>query len=116
MRRFLIALDPLFVVLFVAIGRDSHDEPSTWSGLVETAAPFLIALAVGWAIARIWLRPEAIITGAIVAATTLVLGMVLRRLVFEEGTAFGFLVVATIFLGVTIVGWRLIAVRFRGSA
>jgi hypothetical protein len=33
--------------------------------------------------------------------------MVVRRLVFDDGTAAAFVVVATVFLGVFLVGWRL---------
>jgi len=36
-------------------------------------------------------------------------GMVLRRTVFDRGTAAAFVVVATLFVGLFLVGWRLIA-------
>ena len=39
------ALDTAVVVAFVAIGRRNHDEDEAISGLVETAAPFLIDFA-----------------------------------------------------------------------
>ena len=39
---------------------------------------------------------------------TVVIGMLLRRLVWDRGTAFSFIVVTTIVLGVLIVGWRAI--------
>jgi hypothetical protein len=113
MRRALLLLDPAAVMLFVAVGRDTHAEPSTWSGLGETAAPFLIAMAAGWLAARVWARPETLSTGAVIAFTTIVLGIVLRNLVFDEGTAPAFVLVASLFLGGTILGWRLVAGRFR---
>ncbi len=102
-------LDTAFVVLFVAIGRDNHDRDPAVSGLIETAAPFVIALAIGWVVARAWQRPTAIITGLIVWPVTVALGMVLRRFVFDDGTATSFVVVTTAFLGFFLVGWRLIA-------
>jgi hypothetical protein len=112
MQRAWLLLDPIVVVAFVAIGRDTHDEAPTLGGLMVTAAPFLIALGAGWLAARAWRRPTAISTGAIVAGVTLVLGMVLRRTVFGEGTAIAFVVVATLFLGAAMLGWRAIAGRF----
>jgi uncharacterized membrane protein required for colicin V production len=33
--------------------------------------------------------------------------MLLRNLLFDDGTATAFVIVATLFLGVFIVGWRL---------
>jgi hypothetical protein len=44
--------------------------------------------------------------------TTVALGMVLRKLVFDEGTATAFVIVATVFTGAVSNGWRL-AVRTR---
>ena len=39
-------------------------------------------------------------------ATTVVGGLLLRRFVFDRGTAAAFVVVATVTLGVLIIGWR----------
>ena len=112
MRRLLILLDFGAVMLFVAIGRDTHDEASTWSGLLETAAPFLLALAGAWPVARVWRHPESAVTGGLVAVITVSLGMVFRNLLFDKGTDPAFVVIASLFLGGTIIGWRLIAARF----
>ncbi|MBT4983681.1 MAG: DUF3054 domain-containing protein [Ilumatobacter sp.] len=103
------ALDTAVVVSFIAIGRRNHDEDEAISGLVETAAPFLIALAVAWVIWRVWLQPDAVMTGVRVWLTTLGLGMLLRNLVFDDGTAASFVIVASVFLGTFLVGWRAIA-------
>ena len=37
--------------------------------------------------------------------------MVLRRTLFDRGTAFSFIVVASVFTGVLLIGWRLVASR-----
>ena len=102
-------LDAFIVVAFVAIGRRNHDEDEAISGVVETAAPFLIALAVAWVVWRVWLAPDQVMTGVRVWATTVVLGMLLRNLVFGDGTATSFMIVATVFLGTFLVGWRAVA-------
>lgn len=105
----ILAFDVLAVVVFVAVGRDTHDEAGTVAGVTETAAPFLLALAVAWGATRAWRRPAATRTGESVAALTVTIGMLLRRLLFDEGTAFAFVVVASVFLGLTFVGWRSLA-------
>jgi hypothetical protein len=98
-------------VAFVAIGRRSHDEGSAVGQVVGIAAPFLLGLAAGWAVARAWRRPLDVSTGAIVWAVTIVVGMVLRRAVFDRGTAPSFVIVAALFAGALLVGWRLLAGR-----
>ena len=114
MRYWLFGIDVAVVVAFVAIGRETHDEANQLTAFVKTAAPFLLALGAGWLVTHIWRAPTDVKRGAAVAITTVVGGMVLRRLVFSEGTAFAFIVVATIFLGAGLIGWRAIANR-RGS-
>lgn len=100
------ALDTATVVLFVAIGKREHDQDTAVVGLVETAAPFLIGLVVAWLVFRVWKRPTAWTTGLLVWPVTLVIGMVLRSAVFDDGTAAPFVLVATGFLGLFFVGWR----------
>ena len=95
------------VVVFVAIGRNNHDEGTALSGVLKVAAPFLIALAVGWLVAsRVDRRPSSVRFGVVVWAVTLVLGMVLRRTLFDKGTAVAFVIVATLFLALVLLGWR----------
>lgn len=100
-------LDTFAVVLFVAIGRREHERDSAIAGLIQTAAPFLIALALAWLVLRAWKRPTEWRTGIGVWAIVVVAGMLLRNLVFGDGTATAFVIVATLFLAVFIVGWRL---------
>jgi Protein of unknown function (DUF3054) len=107
-----VGLDVAMVTLFVAVGRRTHDEDPAISGLIETAAPFLIGLGVGWLVARAWRHPASVRTGLVIWAVTVVAGMVLRHTVFDEGTATSFVIVASAFLGATIVGWRLAVAGF----
>ena len=101
-----VALDVFVVVLFVAIGRRNHEESGAFRSVIETAAPFLIGLAVGWAATRAWQRPMQLLTGLMIWPITVLVGMIVRNLVFDRGTATSFVIVATIFLGATLVGWR----------
>jgi Protein of unknown function (DUF3054) len=101
-------LDTFAVVLFVAIGRREHERDSAIAGLISTAAPFLIALAIAWLVLRAWRHPTTVWpTGIGVWAIVVVAGMLLRNVVFDDGTATAFVIVATLFLGLFIVGWRL---------
>jgi hypothetical protein len=102
------ALDALIVVLFVVIGRETHDEENAVVAILETAAPFLIGLAAGWTVGRTRRTPLSAVAGFIVLVATLVIGMALRKAVFGDGTAVSFVVVASLFLGAGLLGWRMV--------
>lgn len=108
-RPFLLSFDVLVVVLFVIAGRSSHQESQGFTEILETAGPFLLALAAGWVVTRAWRRPTSTIIGLGVLATTVAGGMLLRRFAFDEGTALSFVIVATTVLTIGLLGWRLIA-------
>lgn len=99
-------IDTFSVVLFVAIGRREHDESSAIGALLQTVAPFLIALAIAWLVLRVWTRPTDRLIGVGVWVIVVTGGMLLRNLVFDDGTAASFVIVATLFLGLFLVGWR----------
>jgi hypothetical protein len=106
-------IDVILVVVFVLIGRGSHDEALTLAGTAVTEWPFLVGLAVGWVLARAWRHPLCLRwTGIIVWLTTVVVGMLLRA-ASGQGTALSFVIVATIVLGVFLLGWRGIALLVR---
>lgn len=102
-------LDLCGVLVFVGIGRASHQEAASLGGFLTTAWPFLVALAAGWLVTRAWQRePAALPVGAGVWATTVVLGMALR-VVSGQGTAVAFVVVTCLFLALMLLGWRAVA-------
>ena len=106
-------IDVACVLVFVLIGRRNHDEGEALVEVLRTLAPFLIGLTAGWALlARTARRGVAWRSGIVVWASTVVVGLVLRRFAFERGTAPSFVVVATLFLGLFLVGWRLLVARF----
>jgi hypothetical protein len=102
-------LDLAAVVLFVVLGRRNHEEAATLAGTLEVAAPFLLALVAGWACVQAWKRPADLRTGLVVWAVTFGLGMILRNMLFDRGTAGSFVLVAAGFLAVTMLGWRALA-------
>lgn len=101
-------LDTAIVVLFVSIGKREHDQDTAISGLLNTVAPFLIALVVAWLVLRAWRNPDDWKIGCGLWAITLGVGMLLRNIVFDDGTAMSFVIVAAAFLGFFLVGWRLL--------
>ncbi|HSV37204.1 MAG TPA: DUF3054 domain-containing protein [Nocardioidaceae bacterium] len=96
------------VLVFALAGKASHDGDESDSALVLAIAwPFALAVACahctlilrGRATSRLW--PE----GVLVFAVTYALGMLLRA-VSGRGLAPAFLVVAALFLALTMLGWR----------
>ncbi len=103
-------LDAVAVVVFVVLGRRSHDEGGNpFVETLEVAAPFLLAAALGWTLTRAWRHPMSLATGAGVWVVTVVAGMVLRRFVFDRGTATSFVVVAGLVTAALLLGWRAVA-------
>jgi len=104
-----VAADVASILVFVLLGRSSHDEGTGIGAVASVAAPFLIGLAAGWLLApgprR---RPFAIATGVQVWLTTVGIGVVLRWFAWDRGTAVSFIIVAALFLGLFLVGWRVV--------
>jgi hypothetical protein len=101
-------LDVLGVLVFVLVGRQNHDEGQSGRDVLITAAPFLIAMAVGWLLSKAWRTPASWKSGAVTWGTTVALGMLLRRFVFDKGTAATFIAVAMGFLALTMFTWRFV--------
>lgn len=108
-----IALDICCVLAFVIIGRASHAHGETPGGVASTAWPFLAGLAIGWLGAgragaggaggqRLRVRQ-----GVIVWLATVAVGMILR-VIAGQGTAVAFIAVALAFLGLFLLGWRVL--------
>jgi hypothetical protein len=106
--RVAVALDVCCVLVFVVIGRASHTQGESLAGIASTSWPFLCGLAAGWAAARAWRRPLALRpAGLVVWLGTVAVGMILR-VVSGQGTAVTFIVVALAFLGLFLLGWRVL--------
>ena len=111
--RLAAVLDVGCVLVFVIIGRASHTKGESLAGVASTAWPFLAGLAGGWLAAglagrRAWRQPFRLWpvgVGAWLGAV--VLGMAFR-VVSGQGTAPAFVGVALAFLGLFLLGWRLL--------
>src|SRR6201991_3199975 len=101
-----LGLDVIGVVVFCAIGRRSHAEGITITGIATTAWPFLTGTVIGWLASRAWQRPTAVIpTGVVVWLCTVAVGMLLRK-VSSAGVAASFVLVAASVTAVLLLGWR----------
>ena len=107
--RLAVVLDCCCVLVFVVIGRASHTKGESVAGIASTAWPFLAGLAGGWLAARTWRQPLRLWPDGVGAwLGTVAVGMVLR-VVAGQGTAVAFVVVALVFLGLFLLGWRALA-------
>jgi hypothetical protein len=113
--RLAVILDCCCVLVFVIIGRASHTRGEGLAGIASTAWPFLAGLAGGWLAARAWRQPFRLWPAGVGAwLGAVALGMVLR-VVSGQGTALAFIGVALAFLGLFLLGWRLLAGALRRS-
>jgi peptidoglycan/LPS O-acetylase OafA/YrhL len=115
-----IAADAVAVLAFVMLGRRSHGESDAATGVLVTLWPFLAGLAAGWLVVLLRRgRPLAWWSGVTVVVATVALGMLLRHVVSHDGTPVSFVLVATTFLSIFLLGWRVPArryVRRRGTS
>jgi hypothetical protein len=100
------AADVAVLVIFVLIGRRTHHEDAGVDGFLRVLWPFVVGLAVGWLVARAWRAPLDWRRAAPLWLITVAVGITLRIVV--EGRAFKgtFTIVALVFTGLTLLGWR----------
>jgi hypothetical protein len=121
-----MTFDICCVLAFVIIGRASHVQGESLAGIASTSWPFLAGLAIGWLATLAWSRdrtrpgtvatrpgarwrPAALAPAGLIAwLATVALGMTFR-VVSGQGTALAFIGVALAFLGLFLLGWRLLS-------
>lgn len=102
------ATDVVLVMLFALSGRQSHEHSLTVVGVLQTAAPFLLALAALTLLSRPWNSHSRIWpTGVLVWLGTVAFGMSLR-IAFGGTAEIPFIVVAAVVLGVFLIGRRVV--------
>ena len=110
------AADLVCVLVFAAIGRASHGEEVGLGGVWTTAWPFAAGWLLGWALVLLVpgarARPLGVLAGVVVWVPTVVVGMLLR-VASGAGVETSFVVVATVVLGVFLLGWRGVAALVR---
>lgn len=112
MNRVWIAVDAAIVLTFVLIGRSSHHHGLRFTGFLTTSWPFVVGLGLGWFYLLVRRRNGSSLRGGVtVWLSTVIVGMALR-VVAGQGTAVAFILVAFGFLGLFMLGLRLVAARF----
>jgi hypothetical protein len=101
-------VDVVAVLAFAAVGRSLHTEGLAALGVLSTAGPFLIGLLAGWLAALGWRSPLRLVTGSLVWAGTVVVGLAVRT-AFIHRLPPPFVLVAAVSLAVFLLGWRVLA-------
>jgi FtsH-binding integral membrane protein len=90
----------------VVIGTRNHKTDTGISGILFVAAPFWIAMSLTHLAPLLQRKNRQDPNPYMVWGYTVIMGMLLRNMVFNRGTAAAFVIVATVFLGITMFGWR----------
>lgn len=107
-----LMFDWVCVLVMAVIGTNNHKTDTGISGILFVAAPFLIATTLSRALMVATKKDETTVTdGVTVVLFTVAIGMILRRFTFDRGTATAFVIVATVFLGTTMLSWRALMAR-----
>lgn len=112
-------VDLVAVVVFVLVGRRTHNEDAGFTGFLRVVWPFAAALVLGWLVTRLWQAPLAWGRVAVLWVVTVAGGMVLRITAEDHEFKVAFTIVATLFLGACFFGWRMVfraATRRRSSS
>jgi hypothetical protein len=98
--------DLLVLVVFVLVGRRSHDEGSGLEGFLRVWWPFAVGLVVATLVGGTWRAPLEWRRAIVAWLVTVALGMALR--VAVQGREFKptFVIVTTVFVGAGMLGWR----------
>ena len=104
-----LVTDAVLIFLFAVMGNISHESGLTPGALWTTAWPFLLGLALGWWATSGWRSPSSIWpSGILLVIVTVTGGMILRHYFTNGGAQLSFILVATLTLGILMLGRRLL--------
>jgi hypothetical protein len=103
--------DLLVLVVFVLIGRRSHDEGTGLEGFLRVWWPFGAALVVATVVSGTWRAPLEWRRAIVAWLVTVALGMALRIAVQGRDFKATFVIVTTVFVGAGMLGWRAVVRR-----
>ena len=106
-RKWVAAVADLAVlVVFVVIGRRTHGEDAGVVGFLRVLWPFAVGLAVGWLVTGLARAPLAWRRAVPAWLLTVAVGMTLRIVVQGHEFKGAFTIVALVFTGAGLLGWR----------
>lgn len=113
-----VLADLAVLVVFVLVGRRTHHEDAGVVGFFRVLWPFAAGLASGWLVTRLDRAPLAWRRVVPAWLLTIAVGMALRIAVQDRELKLSFVVVALVFTGAGMLGWRAIvrAVHARRAA
>jgi len=108
-------IDFISVLIFVMIGRHTHKDANSLSGIFTTMWPFTVGLLFGWLFIE-WRNRTSTTksSGLLIALFTVAIGMILR-VISGQGTALAFIIVALAFLTFLFIGWRMLLSKVLGK-
>lgn len=106
-----LAFDAVSVLALVVVGTRNHDTDTGVAAVLGVGVPFWIALGAASFLPVVGRDPRSNRAATTVWLGTVTLGMVLRNVVFDRGTATPFVIVAALFLFAAMFGWRAVARR-----
>lgn len=104
-----LLVDVAWIVLFALLGRESHEGDTAALAVLGVAWPFLAGYAATALVVGLRRRPRALGRGAVVWLGSVAGGMAIRTVLEGRLPETAFIVVALVFLGAGLVGWRLVA-------
>jgi Protein of unknown function (DUF3054) len=102
--------------VFVAIGRRTHHTGSAVAGLLRVLWPFLVGLVAGWLVSRLASAPLAWHRAVPGWLVTVGVGVALRILAQGHEFNLAFTLVAVVFVGAGMLGWRAAVIGVRARA
>jgi hypothetical protein len=103
--------DLLVLVVFVLVGRRSHDDGSGLEGFLRVWWPFAAGLVVATIATGTWRAPLDWRRAVAAWLVTVALGMTLRIAVQGREFKPTFVIVTTVFVGAGMLGWRAVVRR-----
>ena len=107
------AADLVVLLVFVAIGRRTHHSGSDGAGFLRVLWPFAVGLVAGWLVTGMASAPLAWRRAVPAWLVTVGVGMVLRVGIGGHVFKPSFTVVAFVFVGAGMLGWRAVVIGTR---
>lgn len=104
-----LLVDVVWILLFALLGRESHEGDTAALAVLGVAWPFLAGYAATALVVGLRRRPRSVGRGAVVWLGSVAGGMAIRTVLEGRLPETAFIVVALLFLGAGLVGWRVVA-------